>query len=141
MATTIVHRVRLPANPREVYDVLLDPERHGEAVGTKVWISKHRGGKFSAGDGSQWGEILDLVPGRRIVQTWRSSAWRERDEDSVVILTLERVKEGSDLTILQAQVPNDLAAAVKEEWEERYGERLRSYLQARKAKAPLVAEP
>lgn len=125
---TILQRVKLPAKPRDLYDLYMDPRRHGEAIGTKVWISKRRGGRFSAWDGHTGGEILDLVPGKRIVQTWRTSRWKEQDPDSVVVLTFERAREGSKLTIVQTNVPDDLYAELAKAWDEQYSSRLRDYL-------------
>jgi uncharacterized protein YndB with AHSA1/START domain len=69
--TTIRQTVTFSASPEQVYEVLMDSQKHESLSGEKANISREVGGVFKA-----WGEHISgfnlvLQPGRRIVQAWR----------------------------------------------------------------------
>jgi uncharacterized protein YndB with AHSA1/START domain len=57
-------------------------------------ISPKVGGKWSTFDAMILGKNLLLTPGRRIVQTWRSSQWKKVDADSILVASFERSASG-----------------------------------------------
>ena len=56
-------------------------------TGGKAKASKKVGAAFSAWDGYIVGKNIELVPGKRIVQSWRTSEFAADDPDSTITLT------------------------------------------------------
>jgi hypothetical protein len=59
----------------------LDSEEHTAMTGFRTEISDEVVTPFSAGDGYIEGVNLELEPGKRILQHWRMTDFREDDED------------------------------------------------------------
>jgi len=116
----------IPARPRAIYDAWLDSKAHGKMSGGKAKASAKVGAKFAAWDGYITGINLELVPGKRIVQSWRSSEFAEGDEDSRIAVTLKPVAGGTRLTLLHTGVP-DGQTGYKEGWRESYFEPMKAY--------------
>jgi len=112
------HTVRLErsfeAPPERVYDAWLDPavlatwmSPVGHAV---VSVDARPGGRFRivmVGEGRELehvGRYRELVPGRRLVFTWRSPF---TGGDSVVTVELGRSNRGTALTLVHEHLPAD----------------------------------
>src|SRR5262249_39651787 len=89
----------LPAAPEVVYDAWLDSAAHGDMTGGAAKIDNRVGGPYSAWDGYITGKTLELIPGKRIVQSWRTSEFGSDDSDSTVIVELEPTKGGARLKL------------------------------------------
>jgi hypothetical protein len=63
------------------------------------------GGNFSAWDGYITGRTLELGPGRRILQAWRTSEFPEDAPDSKVEILLLPVPGGSRLNLIHTEIP------------------------------------
>ena len=74
---TIRQSVTFKASPHEVYEALMDSKKHSEITDSQANISRQTGGKFSVYGGDIGGVNLELVPGHKIVQSWRYSDWPE----------------------------------------------------------------
>ena len=59
----------LPAGPEAVYDAWLDSAAHSAMTGARAKIVKRVGGPYSAWDGYITGKTVELIPGKRIVQS------------------------------------------------------------------------
>ncbi|WP_442508387.1 SRPBCC domain-containing protein [Novipirellula sp. SH528] len=59
------------------------------------------------GDGYISGKNLELEPGRRIVQSWRGSSYKDSDQDSQIEIVFEAVKGGTKITLKHTNVPDD----------------------------------
>ena len=55
----------------------MDSRRHAKFTGAKARISREIGGKIQAYEGYVDGVNLEIVPNRKIVQSWRGSDWPE----------------------------------------------------------------
>lgn len=129
----MLHSIRLaadlPAPPADVFRMYLDREAHAAITGGPVTVTPREETDFSAFDGAVSGRILHLVPGHRIVQTWRSNAFRKSDADSILILTLlPRGRRHTLLDLQQLNVPQGDYAAVCRGWELYYFLPWRAYL-------------
>ncbi len=71
----------LPASPQAVYEAWLNSAAHSAMTGGKAKASKRVGAAFSAWDGYIVGKNIELVPGARIVQSWRASDFADDDPD------------------------------------------------------------
>jgi activator of HSP90 ATPase len=61
--------------PREVYEALIHSKKHAAFTGSGARISRKVGGRFSVFDGYATGKNVELVEGKKIVQTWRAGDW------------------------------------------------------------------
>lgn len=126
----------LPASPEAVYEAWLSSSAHSQMTGGAAKVSKRVGAAYSAWDGYITGRNVELTPGRRIVQTWRTSEFAEDDPDFLVTLTLEPVKSGVRLTLSHAGVPDGQTSYEAHGWSENYFEPMQAYF-ARKPKSAL----
>jgi uncharacterized protein YndB with AHSA1/START domain len=123
----------IPATPRAVYDAWLDSRAHGAMTGAKAKASAKVGGKFTAWDGYIEGVNLELVPGKRIVQSWRTTEFKASDPDSKITVTLTPVAGGTKLTLLHTKVP-DGQTGYRSGWGESYFEPMKAYFGGKRRK-------
>ena len=71
-------------SPEEIYQAWLDSLAHSEMTGGEANMSDQIGAEVSAWDGYISGRNLELVPGERIVQSWRTSEFADEHGDSVI---------------------------------------------------------
>jgi len=125
--TNIRQTVIIKASPHEVYESLMDSEKHGEFTGSKATISREIGGHFSTWDGYAEGENLELTPDAKIVQTWRASDW-PRGHYSKVAFTLAPIASGTHLTFYQTRVPAEFKKDIAQGWRDYYWAPLKRFL-------------
>ena len=132
MLHTVHLAAELAAQPAEIFDMYLDAKTHGAITGAPAKVAPRAGAKFSAFGGTLLGKILQVVPKRLIVQSWRANNWKASDMDSTLILTLLPGGRRSTLVdILHVNVPEHDFAGVSQGWERYYWAPWREYLQAR----------
>ncbi|MGH6673073.1 MAG: SRPBCC domain-containing protein [Xanthobacteraceae bacterium] len=117
----------IPATPRQVYEAWLDSVAHSEMTGSDAEMSDQVGAEVSAWDGYITGSNLELVPGERIVQSWRTSEFDDEHSDSIVAVTLEPIDEGTLLTLVHSNVPDEQRSHEEGGWESRYFEPMKAY--------------
>lgn len=117
----------IPASAQEIYDAWLDSIAHSEMTGSEASMSDEVGAEVSAWDGYITGSNLDLVPGERIVQSWRTTQFADGQEDSIVTLTLEEVDGGTLLTLVHSNVPDGQTSYAQGGWQEYYFEPMKEY--------------
>ena len=128
MTKTIEQSVRFTASPQELYDLYLDPKKHAAFTGGRVKISAKPGSIFEAFDRMLWGTTLLAIPGRQIVQRWRSCNFKDTDMDSILVLTFVPAGKGGRIELIHANVPKQDHAGVTKGWPRYYWEPLRKYL-------------
>ena len=77
MSKNIRQTATFKASPHEVYEALMDAKKHSDFTGEDAKISRKVGGKFTIYGGEIDGTNLELVPDKKIVQSWRYSDWPE----------------------------------------------------------------
>jgi hypothetical protein len=80
-----------------------------------------------AWDGYITGRNLELVPGERIMQSWRTADFTDEHEDSIVTLTLTEVEGGTLLTLAHSDVPDEQTSYEPGGWQEHYFEPMKEY--------------
>ena len=105
MAFEFVINALIPAKPDEVSETWLNSESHTAMTGSPACISPIEGAQFSAWDGYIHGRNLELVPGRRIVQSWRTTDFKVDEPDSHIEITLEPVGDQTKLTLRHSNLP------------------------------------
>ena len=114
------------AAPQQIYDAWLDSEGHSHMTGGAADASAEVGGEFSAWDGYISGKNLELEPGKRILQSWRTQQFSESDADSELEIVLEGVPEGTKLTLKHTKLP-DHGMQYKDGWVEHYFDPMKAY--------------
>jgi activator of HSP90 ATPase len=132
--TTINQKVTVPASPREVYDAFVDPEKHSEFTGSQAAGKAKVGSKFTAWDGYIFGKFLEFEPGKRLVQQWQTTDWPEGYPPSRFELTFREVPEGTEVTMVHVNVPEEQEEELADGWNEFYWKPLRRYFKKQKEK-------
>jgi uncharacterized protein YndB with AHSA1/START domain len=118
----------IPASAQEIYDAWLDSLGHSEMTGGgEASMSDEIDAEVSAWDGYITGRNLGLVPGERIVQSWRTTQFTEEHEDSIITLTLEEIEDGTFLTLVHSNVPEGQTSYEQGGWQEHYFEPMKKY--------------
>jgi uncharacterized protein YndB with AHSA1/START domain len=121
----------IPATPQEIYDAWLDSAAHSAMTGGEANISDAVGAEFSAWDEYITGRNLELVPGERIVQSWRTDKFSDEHGHSTITITFEETDDGTLLTLVHSDVPDDQRNYEEGGWEENYFEPMRAYFAKR----------
>lgn len=125
---TVTMAVEFPASPARLYRMYLDPKQHAAFTGSPVTIAARAGAKFEAFGGALSGTILQLVPNRLIVQSWRSTHFGRRDTDSTLVLSFCKVEGGGRIELTHVNVADVDFAGVSEGWSTYYWVPWRQYL-------------
>jgi activator of HSP90 ATPase len=134
MAATglIRQRITVRAPPKAVYETLVEGRRHAKLIGAQASIQKRAGGAFSMWDGAIHGTTLALVPGKRIIQSWRCAmAGWPAGHFSRLTYTLTALPGGTAVTLTQADVPVACIAEIKQGWHDNYWTPLKRMLEGR----------
>ena len=125
---TIKQAVHINASSDEVYEAYVDAKKHAEFTGGNTKFEANAGGKFKIWDGDLSGENVELVPGKKIVQKWRANDWAEGHFSDLTI-QLEPEDDGTKLTLIQGNAPDDKADDIDKGWHEYYWEPMNKYFE------------
>jgi activator of HSP90 ATPase len=81
MRSIISHSVVLPAPAERLFAMYIDPANHAAITGAPVAISAEPGAPFQAFNGALTGSILQIIPQRLVIQSWRSTKFNDGDPD------------------------------------------------------------
>ena len=124
-ATTaeVVHReIRIDAAPSTVFEFLTDPAKMVRWMGTEATLDPRPGGIYRvnvSGRERVRGEVIELVPDRRLVFTW---GWEDHvlsvpPGASTVEISLEPDGDGTLLRLTHRDLPQDMRAFHRLGWE------------------------
>ena len=131
MPNVIKQSVTLPAPAKDLYAMYLNPKTHRAITGGKVAISARRGSRFSAFGGMLHGRTLYTVPGRLIVQAWRSANFKKGDIDSTLILRFTPKGKHGRIDLVHVNVPKQDYRGVTRGWRKYYWLPWRNFLTRR----------
>ena len=124
----IHQEVMIEASPAAVYGVLTNAEDFARMTGGRsAAISKEVGGEVSLFGGDIRARNVELVPGKRVVQAWRSKAWPE-GVYSIVRFELAPAGKGTKLTFDQAGHPEEAQAMLEGGWSKMYWQPMNAML-------------
>ena len=136
MPYTFTLTATIPATPVEIYEAWLDSIGHSEMTGGEATTSDEVGAEVTAWDGYISGRNVELVRGERIVQSWRTTEFGDKDEDSIITVVLQEVDEGTLLTIEHSNVPDTHRSYEEGGWQSNYFEPMVAYFSEIKADIP-----
>jgi len=131
MPRIVTLAVVLSRPPARLYSMYLNPREHAAFTGAPVKIAARAGAHFEAFGGALTGTILQVVPNRLIVQSWRSTQFAKRDLDSTLILSFWRDPGGGRIELTHVNVADTDFAGVSEGWSKYYWIPWRAYLDRR----------
>ena len=145
-AGNVIQTAEFPGvTPQQLYDAYLSSRDHAAMTSMPAtWFrptidkdvaigqvgDEFHGFGMTGGDGKFHyligGRLLDLVPGREIVMTWKAQAWGlpAGSPDCILTLTFAKTPEGAEIRLVQVNVPDfpgDDAQAVAGEVETETG--------------------
>jgi uncharacterized protein YndB with AHSA1/START domain len=127
MPYTFTLRTTIPASAQDIYDAWIDSAGHSEMTGAEASMSDEIDAEVSAWDGYISGRNIELVPGERIVQSWRTTKFTEEQEDSIITVTLEESDGETLLTLIHSHVPDAHTSYQRGGWQEHYFEPMIEY--------------
>ena len=128
---TIEQEATFNASPHDVYELLMDSEKHTKFTGAKATISREIGGSFTAYDGALSGTIMELIPDSKIVKAWRGSdeGW-VAGHYSTATFTLESIDGGTRLSFVQTGVPEASYEQISQGWQTYYWSKMKEFLES-----------
>jgi uncharacterized protein YndB with AHSA1/START domain len=127
MPYTFTLTTTIPASPEDIYEAWLDSIGHSEMTGGEATMSDEVGAEVTAWDGYVSGRNLELIPGERIVQSWRTTEFGEEDEDSIITVLLQEIEGGTLLTLEHSNVPDEHKSYEEGGWRSNYFEPMIAY--------------
>ena len=125
---TIHQEVTIHASPAAVYRVLTTSEDFARMTGGRsAEISGEVGGEVAMFGGDIRGRNVELVPGKRVVQAWRSHAWPE-GVYSIVRFELAPEGKGTKLVFDQAGYPDGAQKMLEGGWHQMYWQPINTML-------------
>jgi activator of HSP90 ATPase len=128
MTKTIQQSVKFNASPEKLYEMYMDSKKHSASTGFPAKLGRKAGSRFTAFGGMLEGRTLELVPGKMIVQAWRSGGWKKADADSILVLTFSNDGSGGRVDLAHVNVPEHDHQGVTKGWEKFYWKQWRDYL-------------
>ena len=117
---TIHQEVTINASPAAIFGVLTSSSDFARMTGGRAAvISKEEGGAVSLFGGDIAARNVELVPGKRVVQAWRSKAWPE-GVYSLVRFELMAEGKGTKLVFDQAGHPAEAEQMLEGGWHQMY---------------------
>jgi uncharacterized protein YndB with AHSA1/START domain len=128
---SIHQEVVINASPAAVYGVLTNSEDFARMTGGKAAdISKEVGGTVSLFAGGVRAMNVELIPGKRVVQAWRSEQWPQ-GVYSIVKFELEPEGKGTKLAFDQAGYPDSWQQTLEDGWHKMYWQPMNAMLAAK----------
>jgi activator of HSP90 ATPase len=110
-----------------VYAAWIDSEQHGAMTGSKATIDPKIGGRFTAWDGYCEGRNLELVQGRKVVQSWRSTEFPDDAPDSRLEVRFEDHPDGCRVVIVHTDIPEGMGEKYESGWATSYFEPMKKH--------------
>ncbi|MCJ7466715.1 MAG: SRPBCC domain-containing protein [Maribacter sp.] len=126
MNYTIKLKEKFSVKPETLYNAWLDSKTHSAMTGGKAACSDMVKGRFTAWDGYISGTNETLVPNKEIVQTWRTTEFKETDKDSRLSIYIEEIENGSLLTLIHTNIPEG-QSDYENGWIEHYFSPMKKY--------------
>ena len=121
-------KCKLNVKPSEIYNAWLDSELHTKMTGGEAVCNHEINTVFTAWDEYISGKNIELIPNKKIVQTWRTVEFNESDEDSTVTILLVEIENGTEVTLTHTNIP-DGQTQYKKGWEDHYFNPMKTFFE------------
>ena len=128
MATESIEVSGVVHAPAErIYQAWLSSSEHTAMTGSRATVEGNIGGRFTAYDGRIEGAMVELEPGRRIGQRWRSTDFPSDAGDSLLEVRLEPLDNGTRVAFVHSEIPEGQGTLLEEGWRKYYLEPMDRY--------------
>ncbi|NP_001155868.1 activator of heat shock 90kDa protein ATPase-like [Acyrthosiphon pisum] len=117
--TTVVMDVVFQCSGEDFYNALTTPELVSAFTQQSVSFQAIKGGKFQLFDGNITGEFIELCPGKKIVQNWRTKQWPDWLYSTVTV-TINQQEDHTKVRVALVGVPKSDEAITRQNWERYY---------------------
>ncbi len=117
----------VPATPDAIYAAWLDPEGHALMTGAAASGDCAVGGSYRAWDGYITASTLEVEPGQRFVQAWRTAVFPDEAPDSRVEVRLAAKDGGTRVTIAHSVIPAGQGGSYQQGWVDHYLDPMSAY--------------
>ena len=119
-------KTKIKASAKEIYTSWLSSEGHTKMTGGAATVSDTIGDRFTAWDGYIEGKNIALEPYKRIVQSWRTSQFEGKEEDSQIEILLNEADGETELTLIHSNVPESGEHYIQG-WDDHYFQPMKDY--------------
>ncbi len=126
---TIKQTYHIKASPEEVWTALTNAKDIQNWSAAPARMDERTGTEFSLWGGNIWGKNIKVVHQKQLIQEWYSMEDKPWDKPSIVNFMLSPEKEGTQVDLLQVDVPDEYAKGISDGWGEYYLGPLRDYLE------------
>jgi len=119
----------IKATAKQIYKSWLSTQRHSKMIGSSAFVSDRVGETFTAGEGYITGSNVELEPYNKIIQSWRSTDFKDDEEDSQIEILLSENENETTLILKHTKVP-EAGDQYKKGWEEHYFTPMKDYFEA-----------
>ena len=119
--------VVVAAEPKAVYAAWMSSKGHEAMTGSGAKVPAKVGSAFSAWDGYITGKTLELQPGSRIVQSWRTTDFEADESDSRLEVLLEKARTGAKVTLVHTNIPAGHGPEYRKGWLDFYFRPMKKY--------------
>ena len=127
MSIPIHQEIDFKASPEQVYKALTDAKQFSAFTGLPAEIHSEAGGTFKCFGGQITGQMTELIPNQKIVQTWHVAMWPD-GISSVVRIQLKAQSGGTRLILDHSDFPEDNRDHLDAGWPRMYWEPLKKHL-------------
>ena len=116
-----------PVSAEQLYNSWLDSEEHAAFIGGEASIEPKEGTRFTAWGDYISGKILRLETNRLIKMTWRTTEFPADAADSLVEVSFEDHKDGTQLVLKHSKIPEGQSDNYRDGWQDYYFEPMHEY--------------
>ena len=125
----IFQLVEINASPTEVFELLMDENKHSRFTQKSANIEAKEGGQFSFCNGNHTGYFVRIMKNKRIVLAWTHRKF-PRNHYTIVDIQLEKHENGGTRLLMnQTGVPEAHDGWLTEAWRKTYWNPLEAYVQ------------
>lgn len=113
----------------DLYEYLINAKKLSNIIGGKVSNPGKIKGKFSAYDEYIFGENIELIPGKKIVQTWSCLDYPNGQFSKLTIVFKKKTDKTCEIDFILENVPDELYEDIDMLWNEMYFDPIKDYLE------------
>lgn len=117
--TTVVMDVVFQCSGDDFYNVLTTPDLVSAFTHQSVMFQAIKGGRFQLFDGNITGEFIELCPGKKIVQHWRTKQWPDWLYSTVTV-NINQQEDHTKVKVTLVGVPKSDETMTRQNWERYY---------------------
>ena len=119
---------KFPVELDTLFHDWLSSKEHSAFTGGKAKVENKINGKFTAWDEYISGRTVEIVPGKKIVQKWRTVEFPDDCQDSVLEVLFEKISDSETKIILHHHhIPKGQGKNYKQGWKDHYFDPMMDY--------------